>query len=52
MFLNFGQLCGFEIYCSKKIKGTIKQHLKSKNKKKVGLFNKIISFIQIYDVLF
>jgi len=34
----------------KKIKGTLKQHLKSKNKKKV--FNKIISFIQIYDVLF
>jgi len=34
----------------KKIKGTLKQHLKSKNKKKV--FNKIISFIQICDVLF
>jgi len=34
----------------KKIKETLKQHLKSKNKKKV--FNKIISFIQIYDVLF
>jgi len=29
----------------KKIKGTLKQHLKSKNKKKV--FNKIISFIQM-----
>jgi len=33
----------------KKIKGTLK-HIKCKNKKKV--FNKTISFIQIYDVLF
>jgi len=39
-------------YTAQKNKGntTLKQHLKSKNKKKV--FNKIISFIQIYDVLF